>query len=63
MRELDPTVMERLARHDWPGNMRKLRNVVERVRVATNLWLDRPNLHRRIRHWGVGPRRIELTTA
>ena len=32
-RELQPAVLERLARHDWPGNIRELRNVVERVLI------------------------------
>jgi DNA-binding NtrC family response regulator len=32
-RELEPPVLARLARHDWPGNIRELRNVVERVLI------------------------------
>jgi len=32
-RELDPAVLARLARNDWPGNIRELRNVVERVLI------------------------------
>jgi DNA-binding NtrC family response regulator len=31
--ELDPGSVERLQRHDWPGNARELRNVIERAMI------------------------------
>ncbi len=33
--DLSPAVMEALQRHDWPGNIRELRNAVERAVVLT----------------------------
>jgi transcriptional regulator with GAF, ATPase, and Fis domain len=32
---LTPSVLDRLARHDWPGNIRELENVLERSRVLS----------------------------
>ncbi len=32
-RRIDPEAMDRLCRYDWPGNIRELRNIVERVLV------------------------------
>ena len=34
-RELSPDVVARLTAHDWPGNVRQLKNVVERLVVKT----------------------------
>jgi two-component system, NtrC family, response regulator AtoC len=31
--EIDPSSLERLQRHDWPGNARELRNVIERSMI------------------------------
>ena len=31
--ELDPEVMYRLVNHDWPGNVRQLRNLMERIMI------------------------------
>ncbi|HKW03390.1 MAG TPA: sigma-54 dependent transcriptional regulator [Vicinamibacterales bacterium] len=34
-REIDPDVVPRLARYGWPGNIRELRNAVERMAILT----------------------------
>jgi two-component system nitrogen regulation response regulator NtrX len=35
-REIDPDVVPRLARYGWPGNIRELRNAVERMAILTS---------------------------
>ncbi len=32
-KEIEPAALQRLAAHDWPGNIRELRNAVERVLI------------------------------
>jgi len=34
-KEFDPAALKRLAAHDWPGNIRELRNAVERLLILT----------------------------
>src|SRR5256886_13247141 len=34
-KELDQEAVKRLASHDWPGNIRELRNAVERLLILT----------------------------
>jgi DNA-binding NtrC family response regulator len=34
-KELTPAAMDRIARHDFPGNVRELRNLVERLVILT----------------------------
>jgi DNA-binding NtrC family response regulator len=34
--EVDPDVLDRLVRHSWPGNIRELRNVLERAVIVAN---------------------------
>src|SRR4029077_4154164 len=34
-RELSPDVVARLSEHDWPGNVRQLKNIVERMVVKS----------------------------
>jgi formate hydrogenlyase transcriptional activator len=44
-------VLQSLRRHDWPGNIRELRNVIERAAVvSTGSWLELPE------HWAVSIR-------
>jgi two-component system, NtrC family, nitrogen regulation response regulator NtrX len=33
VKEFDPTAIERLTAHDWPGNIRELKNAVERLLI------------------------------
>ncbi|NIN74809.1 MAG: Fis family transcriptional regulator, partial [Xanthomonadales bacterium] len=33
---VEPDAMERLAKYDWPGNIRELRNVIERIMILEN---------------------------
>jgi len=35
-RSVDPAAMECLKTHDWPGNIRELRNVIERIMILEN---------------------------
>ena len=35
MRDLTPPALDLLRRHDWPGNIRELANVIEQVYVRT----------------------------
>ena len=35
-KEFDPAALKRLAAHDWPGNIRELRNAVERLLILTS---------------------------
>jgi two-component system NtrC family response regulator len=51
--------LETLINHEWPGNVRQLKNVVERlVIIADDLILDRKNLSD---HWGINPNHISDT--
>ena len=46
-------VLESLKRHDWPGNIRELKNVIDRAAVvSTGSWLELPE------HWAVSIRRF-----
>ena len=36
VRHVEPEAMERLREHDWPGNIRELRNVIERAVLLTD---------------------------
>lgn len=46
-------VLESLRRHDWPGNIRELKNVIDRAAVvSTGSWLELPE------HWAVSIRRF-----
>ena len=40
--ELSPAALERLQEHDWPGNIRELRNVVERAVILSDGRTIRP---------------------
>jgi len=35
-REIEPAAVQRLAAHDWPGNIRELRNAVERLLILAS---------------------------
>jgi transcriptional regulator with PAS, ATPase and Fis domain len=39
---IQPAAMERLQAHDWPGNIRELRNVLERARLFADDGIVRP---------------------
>jgi len=41
-KQISPEILERLAGHDWPGNVRQLENAVEKAIVLSG---DRPILH------------------
>lgn len=41
--ELDPEVMYRFINHDWPGNVRQLRNLIERIMILTDGETIRPH--------------------
>lgn len=41
--ELDPEVMYRFIHHDWPGNVRQLRNIIERIMILTDGETIRPH--------------------
>ena len=41
-KQVAPEILERLAQHDWPGNVRQLENAVEKAIVLSG---DRPMLH------------------
>jgi two-component system nitrogen regulation response regulator NtrX len=44
-KSLSSDALDRLARHDWPGNIRELRNVLEQAALMTDeLRLDAPHL-------------------
>jgi DNA-binding NtrC family response regulator len=48
IKEIPPTALEALTRYDWPGNIRELRNVVERSVILSNgpeLRLDLPEFN------------------
>ena len=40
---LDSEVLEVLNRHDWPGNARELRNVIERATIIAGVGAIQPN--------------------
>ena len=40
--EFSPAALEKLVRHDWPGNIRELKNVVERAVILSAAELIRP---------------------
>ena len=46
-KEFDPTAIERLAAHDWPGNIRELKNAVERLLIlATGTTVTQSDVER-----------------
>jgi transcriptional regulator with GAF, ATPase, and Fis domain len=50
---ISATVLGLLMRHDWPGNIRELKNVIDRATVvSTGRWLELPE------HWAVSIRRF-----
>jgi transcriptional regulator with GAF, ATPase, and Fis domain len=44
--ELNPAALDRLHRHDWPGNIRELQNVIERAVITANAGVLRIELPR-----------------
>jgi len=46
MLELNPAALDRLKRHDWPGNIRELQNVIERAVITANAGVLRIELPR-----------------
>ncbi len=44
--ELNPAALDRLQRHDWPGNIRELQNVIERAVITANAGVLRVELPR-----------------
>ena len=46
MLELTPAALDRLQRHDWPGNIRELQNVIERAVITANAGVLRIELPR-----------------
>jgi DNA-binding NtrC family response regulator len=56
-RELSPDVVAHLTAHDWPGNVRQLKNVVERLVVkSTAMMIEVEDLPRDLElgHWPAG---------
>jgi DNA-binding NtrC family response regulator len=59
LRGIAPAALEALRAYHWPGNIRELRNTVERVLTLSRRdWLDLPDLPREIRSAVLGIRHV-----
>ncbi len=57
-KEFEPAAVQRLTGHDWPGNIRELRNAVERLLIlAPGATVTEPDVERLIGMGGEGRRR------
>ncbi len=57
-KEFEPAAVQRLTGHDWPGNIRELRNAVERLLIlAPGATITEPDVERLIGMGGEGRRR------
>ncbi|MFG6486941.1 sigma-54 interaction domain-containing protein [Roseateles sp. BYS78W] len=57
---IQPAAMARLQAHDWPGNIRELRNVLERARLFADDGIVRPE---HLPEWLHAPRQVLAPTA
>ena len=63
VRRVEPDAMERLRAHAWPGNIRELRNVIERaVLLAEGDTIRLADLPREVQHPADAPRDAALST-
>jgi DNA-binding NtrC family response regulator len=62
-REIDPAAMERMVHYAWPGNIRELRNVIERIMILENKErIEVPDLPGLIRDGRTSPHPISDAT-